>query len=78
MNKQTSNQTPSFNANNQGGNITQAGRDYTSTTNMNFLISFFIIGVLALGGLTWAINFGLKNIQSQQESTSTSILKTNP
>lgn len=40
-----------------GRNATVVGRDYTRTTNISFWISFFLIGVLALGGLAWALNF---------------------
>lgn len=39
-----------------GRNTTQVGRDYTSTTNFNFV--FLIIGVLALGGLAWGLYIG--------------------
>ena len=81
MNEQISNHSPYQKANNQGGNLTQAGRDYinTNTTNMNFLISFFIIGVLAMGGLAWAIYAGLNqnssNTQSELQKASPNSLK---
>lgn len=42
-----------------GRDATIVGRDYTRTTNISFWISFFLIGVVALGGLAWALNFGL-------------------
>jgi hypothetical protein len=35
------------------------GRDSIHTTNINLWVSFFLIGVVALGGLAWAINVGL-------------------
>jgi hypothetical protein len=47
------------------GNINQSARDLhyrseisTRSTNVNLWISFFLIGILALGGLAWALNVG--------------------
>ena len=69
MKEQTSNQSLSQKASNQGGNLTQAGRDYKNTTSVNLFMSFFIIGVLALGGLAWALNVGLiGGSENNQES----------
>ena len=81
MNEQTSNHSPSQKASNQRGNVTQVGRDYTNTTNLSFVASFFIIGVLALGGLAWALNVGLNQnpsnpILKPQQSSSTSVVET--
>lgn len=39
-----------------GGRIQQIGGNYTNTTNISFWISFLLMGVLALGGLAWALN----------------------
>lgn len=39
-----------------GKNATVVGRDFSSTTNFNFTI--WVVGVLALGGLAWAIYTG--------------------
>ena len=76
MKEQTFNQSPSQKASNQGGNVTQVGRDYTNTTSTNFFMSFFIIGVLALGGLAWAINVGLfGDSKNNKESDKLSLLQ---
>ncbi len=40
-----------------GKNLTQVGRDYTSTMNFNF--TFFLIGILALGGIAWGLYVGV-------------------
>jgi hypothetical protein len=42
-----------------GRDATIVGRDYTHTTNISLWVSFFLIGVVALGGLAWAFNVGL-------------------
>lgn len=39
-----------------GGSVNQTGGNYTNTTNISLWISFLLIGVLALGGLAWALN----------------------
>ena len=76
MKEQIFNQSPSQKANNKGGNVTQVGRDYTNTTSVNFFMSFFIIGVLALGGLAWAINMGLiGGSENKKESDKVSLLQ---
>lgn len=36
-----------------GRNIVQVGGDYTQQTTFNFM--FFLIGILALGGLAWGL-----------------------
>ena len=77
MNEQKFNHSPSQKASNQRGNVTQVGRDYTNTTSVNFLISFFIIGILALGGLAGAILIGLNpssNPTSKQEKSSSTLI----
>ncbi|MBW4420956.1 MAG: hypothetical protein KME13_17250 [Myxacorys californica WJT36-NPBG1] len=55
-----------------GRDFTPVGRDYIRSTTVTFWFSFFIIGVLALGGLAWAFNAGLitnlGNSQSPQMS----------
>jgi hypothetical protein len=57
----------------------QVGRDYTSTTNVSIWISFFVISILALGGLAWALNAGLiNNPQNTQESQPNPSLTTSP
>ena len=47
------------------GDIYQSARDLhyesktsANTTNVNLWISFFLIGIVALGGLAWALNLG--------------------
>lgn len=47
------------NAKNSNGNITQVGRDYKNTSNI--FIPVFLIGILALGGLAWALTVGVNN-----------------
>jgi preprotein translocase subunit SecF len=48
-----------------GRDLVQVGENYTNTTThtsnttLNLWVSFFLIGVLALGGLAWALNVGL-------------------
>lgn len=61
-----------------GGNVQQVLGNYTNTTNISLWISFLLIGVLALGGLAWALNIakifeGSGNPQqtSQHSPTST-------
>ena len=48
---------------NVGKNATQVGRDYTTNTsiNVNLVLAFFFIIVLALGGIALAMNFGLNS-----------------
>ncbi|MGK7893423.1 MAG: hypothetical protein AB4372_07315 [Xenococcus sp. (in: cyanobacteria)] len=66
------NQSPSQKASNQEGNLTQVGRDYTNTTNTNF----FIIGVLAMGGLALAFYFGwIESPNNNQKSNGLSLLQ---
>lgn len=42
-----------------GHDVTIVGHDYQKTTQFNFII--FLAGVLAMGGLAWAIYFGVIN-----------------
>lgn len=42
-----------------GHDVTIVGHDYQKTTQFNFVI--FLAGVLAMGGLAWAIYFGVIN-----------------
>lgn len=54
-----------------GHDVTIVGHDYRRTTNFNFVI--FLAGVLALGGLAWAIymaGFMPKPGGNQQNQTS--------
>lgn len=81
MMKQTFNYNPSQKANNKGGNLNQVGRDYINTKNMSFVTSFFIIGVLALGGLAWSILIGWNPSSNPtlkpEKSSSTSVVEPN-
>lgn len=44
---------------NAGRDGTNIGGNSTQTTNISLWVSFFVIGVMALGGLAWAFNVGL-------------------
>lgn len=63
MNQETSApETPSQqNIQNVGKSATQVGRDYTTSTsiNVNLVLAFFFIAIVALGGIALAMNFGL-------------------
>jgi hypothetical protein len=43
---------------NAGKNAEVVGRDKITTTNISVWISFLLTGVLAFGGIAWAINAG--------------------
>ncbi len=53
---------PKQSAKNVRGNSVQVGRDFSqdsgNSTTISVFISVFVISVLALGGLAWAINVG--------------------
>ncbi|NEP12104.1 MAG: hypothetical protein F6K14_18230 [Symploca sp. SIO2C1] len=70
MNQNQSNKKPIQKAKG-GGNVIQVGGDYTNTSNVKFLIPFFLIGVVALGGIAWTLGVGRItnpiNTQSGQE-----------
>jgi hypothetical protein len=40
-----------------GRDATIVGGNYIRTTNISLWVSFFVVGVVALGGLAWALNF---------------------
>lgn len=58
MNSNSSNETskPSLQA---GRDAIQVGRDYTNTNTNNYFFTFFLIGILAFGGLTWGLYSGM-------------------
>lgn len=39
-----------------GKNVTQVGGNMTTTTTTNYNFVFFLIGLLALGGVAWGLN----------------------
>lgn len=39
-----------------GKNVTQVGGNMTATTTTHYNFVFFVIGLLALGGLAWGLN----------------------
>ncbi|GAB4136464.1 MAG: hypothetical protein Fur0046_10000 [Cyanobacteria bacterium J069] len=61
---------------NGGGNVNQAGGNVTTTTTTNYNFVFFIIGLVALGGLAWALNLG--NIQGGNSGQTTAPPVTSP
>ncbi len=58
-------------AQSQKGNVTQVGRDYTSTstTHVSIWISLILISVLVLGGMGWLlgvrVNVGESGVEIQ-------------
>jgi hypothetical protein len=42
-----------------GRDAIQVGRDYTSTKTNNYFFTFFIIWILAFGGLAWGLYTGV-------------------
>lgn len=48
-----------------GGRVQQIAGNYTNTTN----ISFLLVGVLALGGLAWALNIGKITGENSQQTS---------
>ena len=55
MNPNPSNEKPTQFASG-GRDVNQIGGNSSNTTNFNFV--FFLIGILALGGLAWGLNVG--------------------
>lgn len=63
MDKPSSPPTPPTQSIQAGGNATQVGGNWiqtqTKTTNFNFV--FWIVGIVALGGLAWGVYMGKVN-----------------
>ena len=59
-----------------GGNSTQAGRDINevNTTNTHVFIGIFLIVILALGGLAWAVTVGFNQGGQNSENNQEEIL----
>jgi hypothetical protein len=57
-------------------NIT-AGRDNITSTNINIWMPFLLVGVLALGGVAWAINTGFLRDSGNPQQPNSSLNKTN-
>ncbi|MHC5762684.1 hypothetical protein [Nostoc sp.] len=58
-------------------NVTLVGGNYSNTVNINILL--LLIGVIALGGLAWALVIGLnEGGQSPQSGQEKQILNTSP
>jgi hypothetical protein len=57
-----------------GRDATQVGRDFVNTKTTNFNFVFFVIGILALGGLAWGLHVagviqGPSTSQSQPQTS---------
>lgn len=55
MSTDPSNQRPNQSATG-GRDVNQVGGNFSNTTNFNFV--FFLVGILALGGLAWGLYVG--------------------
>ncbi|MEO1211391.1 MAG: hypothetical protein AAFX78_17855 [Cyanobacteria bacterium J06638_20] len=53
-----------------GKNAVVVGRDYVSSTKVNIWMPLFIMSVLVIGGLAWALNAGLLKDSGNPQQTS--------